>query len=601
MIELYKLNDLETPYAKVPITSGSIKAERNGYHSLSFSILHQYLKQNNIAIGHHTIFKVGGLFYASSDTSNYDGSQIEIGISGELLQMQTLMFKYIDRLELVGTNVTQALSHIISGTIFNIGTCDVAGSFDLEINKSNAQHALSELLAQTGMEVVYEGLTIHIRNSNWTENPKVLTKGYDFTTLDENTDVSDVITKLYYSDPSGEITGSVNSPDADKYGFTREGYREFDSDNPSVLMGLAGEYLSTVDQPKCSISISVPKIRKLELKLGEIVKIHNTLLNEEVAYKVVGYTKSLTKEDDVYQLGERKKDFTDIEQIITEEVQEVVQQITQDVIVEVFHTEVISANTAHLLNAWIRDLNVEFLETNFDALDVRKPAPLDNTRNFIRIKEEAMEFVTQGLSPTETMDYQNKDGYQIYYTAIDDAPDAYKFFTITSPESIYDDLTPEQVDGFKVKVRKVITESVKASFNFGMTEGNTQYPLMRWGAGTDGTGTTDKGKGFIYKDLDGLILRYITSTGITHQIKLGEQGIEGIPGGDIVDIGGLIELPGDALTRASFYSNGMALEHGEIRTDFSWTKDGQGRIISLKNHKTNVTVPVSWSTGSMPG
>jgi len=600
VIELYKRSNLEIPYAKVPITSGSISAERNGYHSLSFSILHQYLEQNNITIGHNTIFKVGGLFYASSDTSNRDGNQIEIGISGELLQIQTLMFKYIDQLELEGTTVNQALLNIISGTIFNIGVCDATGSFDLEITKSNGQHALSELLKKTGMEVVYEGLTIHIRNSNWTENPKVLTKGYDFTTLDENTDVSDVITKLYYSDPSGEITGSVDSAYADKYSFTREGYREFNSDNSSVLRGLANEYLSTVDQPKCSISISIPKIRKLDLKLGEIVKIHNTLLNEEVAYKVVGYTKSLTKEDDIYQLGERKKDFTDIEQIITQEVQEVVQQITQDVIVEVFHTEVISANTAHLLNAWIRDLNVEYLETNFDALDVRKPPPLDNVRNFIRIKEEDMEFVTQSLSTTETMDYQNKDGYQIYYTAINDAPDAYKFFTITSPESIYDDLTPEQVDSFKVKVRKVLTESVKASFNFGMTEGNTQYPLMRWGAGTDDTGTSDKGKGFIYKDLDGLILRYITSTGVTHQIKLGEQGIEGLPVGDIVDIGGLIELPGDALTKATFYNDGMALEHGEIKTDFSWTQDGSGKIISLKNHKTNVTVPVSWKTTAIP-
>ena len=600
MIELYKLSNLVTPYAKVPITSGSIRAERNGYHSLSFSILHQYLKENNITIDHLTIFKVDGLFYASADTSNRDGNQIEIGIGGELLQTQRLMFKYIEQLELAGVSITEALSHILSGTIFNIGTCDYSGGFDLNITNSNAQHALSELLNQTDMEVVYEGLTIHIRNSNWTQNPKVLIKGYDFTTLDENTDVSDVITRLYYTNPSGEITGSVDSPYASKYSFIREGYREFKSDDASILRGLANEYLSTVDRPKCSISISIPKIRKLELKLGEIVKIHNTLLNEEVAYKVVGYTKSLTRENDTYQLGERKKDFTDIEQVITNEIQEITQEIVPNIIVEVFHKEVISANTAHLLNVWIRDLNVEYLETNFDALDVRKSAPKGNLRNFIRIREEDLEFVTQSLSTTETMDYKNKDGDQIYYTAINDAPDAYKFFTITSPTTIYPDLTPEQVDGFKVKVRKVLTESVKATFNFGLTEGNTQYPLMKWGAGTDGTGTTDNGKGLLYKDLDGLVLKYVTSIGKIHQIKLGEQGIEGLPASEIVDIGGLIELPGDALTKATFYSDGMALEHGTIKTNFSWTKDGQGRIISLKNHKTNVTVPVSWSTGSVP-
>ena len=101
-----------------------------------------------------------------------------------------------------------------------------------------------------------------------------------------------------------------------------------------------------------------------------------------MVYQAVSYNRNFTKQSDTYQLGERKKDFTDIQQIISNEVQE----IAPEVIVEVFHEEVISANTAHILNVWITDLNVEFLETNFNALDIRKPAPEGNIRNCIRIK-----------------------------------------------------------------------------------------------------------------------------------------------------------------------------------------------------------------------
>ncbi len=358
---------------------------------------------------------------------------------------------------------------------------------------------------------------------------------------------------------------------------------------------LASDYLATIDIPSCSISISIPKIRKLSLGLCETVKIHNTLLDEDVAYKVINYTKSLQGGEDTYQLGKRKKDFTDIEQIINDQAQEVV----QNVIVEVIEQEVISANTAHILNAWVRDLNVEFLETNFEALDVRKRYPDEGIRNFIRIKEERIEFVTQTLSQTEVQDYFNKDGDQIYYTAIEDHTQAYKFFTITSPTSIYQHLTEAEVDKFKVKVRKIESESVKASFAFGLI-GDTQYPIMRWGVGTDASGSTDKGKGFIYKELDGLVLKYITSTGTLHQIKLGENGIEGLPtGGETIiqniNMGGLVDIPGKALTKASFSETGMTVEHGETTNTFTWTKDTQGRITSLYNSQTKLTVPVSWN------
>ncbi|MEG0326824.1 MAG: hypothetical protein RR618_09915, partial [Cellulosilyticaceae bacterium] len=328
------------------------------------------------------------------------------------------------------------------------------------------------------------------------------------------------------------------------------------------------------------------------LELCQTVRVYNTLLNAEIDYKVISYNKSLTTEDDTYQLGERKKDFADIQEIITEEVQ----NLAPDIIIEVIEKEVISAKTAHILNAWVRDLNVEYLETNFDALDVRKPAPVDNIRNCIRIHDECIDYVTQDLSPTEVIDYKNKDGQQIYYTAIKENPQAYQFFTLTMPKSIYPDLTDIQSDEFKVKVRKVLTEQVKASFKFDSTIGDTLYPSMVWGAGTDASGTTQNGKGFIYKDLDGLVFKYITSLGKAHEIKLGENGIEGLPTFDF----GNIEIPGLPLTGVDFYNDGMTIKYGNLSKNFAWYANTQGQIYKILDIKADLDIFVNWYDGNVP-
>ncbi len=595
MIELYTINNLDEPYATIPVVSGSVKAERNGYYQLSFSMLNKYLKDNKIKINPSTIFKIDSLFYVCTDTGNEDSNKIELTFNAELLQTQVLMYNFIENMAYENTTAIEVLTSLLTGTILEVGECDDFGLFEFNIEKNNAQYGLSQLLEKTKGEVSYDGLKVNLKTSIWQGDAKTLVKGRDFTTLSESTDVSDVVTRLHYKSSSGELKGIVDSPYIDKYPLIREGYREFEAEDSGVLLMLASDYLATIDIPSCSISISIPKIRKLSLGLCETVKIHNTLLDEDVAYKVINYTKSLQGGEDTYQLGKRKKDFTDIEQIINDQAQEVV----QNVIVEVIEQEVISANTAHILNAWVRDLNVEFLETNFEALDVRKRYPDKGIRNFIRIKEERIEFVTQTLSKTEVQDYFNKDGDQIYYTAIEDHTQAYKFFTITSPTSIYQHLTEAEVDKFKVKVRKIESESVKACFDFGLI-GDTQYPIMRWGVGTDASGSTDKGKGFIYKELDGLVLKYITSNGTLHQIKLGENGIEGLPtGGETIiqniNMGGLIDIPGKALTKASFSDTGLTVEHGETTNTFTWTKDTQGRITSLYNSQTKLTVPITWN------
>ena len=73
---------------------------------------------------------------------------------------------------------------------------------------------------------------------------------------------------------------------------------------------------------------------------------------------------------------------------------------------EVIEQKVIVAEVAMIQNCWINELSVEFLETNFAALDTRQPYPPNGVRNFFRIHDEIHEHVTQVLSETEVEEYK---------------------------------------------------------------------------------------------------------------------------------------------------------------------------------------------------
>lgn len=256
----------------------------------------------------------------------------------------------------------------------------------------------------------------------------------------------------------------------------------------------------------------------------------------------------------------------------------------KDAILEVMKENVISTETIHALNAWIKNLFVEYVETNMEAL---LPGAYGTERHFIRIIDEEMEFITATLSPTETeplliADPNGSGGkVNVFYTAINNHEDAYRYFTITNPKLVHKDLTDKEVDAFKVYVRKTLKEEVKMKIEFNnlTTDSGVQtvMPMMTWGQGTDTTGNSDNGKGFILKDDKGLVLKYVTQTGKTHQIRLGEDGIEG------AGVGGNFKS-------LDHYSDGFVVNGS---SKFKWVAEGLQK-------EDGTIIPISESGGNMP-
>ncbi len=93
-----------------------------------------------------------------------------------------------------------------------------------------------------------------------------------------------------------------------------------------------------------------------------------------------------------------------------------------------------------------------------------------------------------------------------------------------------------------------------------------------------------------------MVFKYITSIGKSHEIKLGEKGIEGLPTFDF----GNIELPVVPVTGMDFFSNGFVVYYGNLQKKFIWVKDSVGRILSLTDKNTNQSISIGWYDTVVP-
>lgn len=189
-------------------------------------------------------------------------------------------------------------------------------------------------------------------------------------------------------------------------------------------------------------------------------------------------------------------------------------KVEQNVITEVIHQQVINVETAHILNAWIKNLFVQHLETNFDALVPSNPT---TERLYVRVINNEFSFIEAKLSPTDVeplliADPNGNGGkVNVYYTAIGNHPDAYRYFTITNPKQVHKDLTDAEAEAFRVLVKKTLTENVKMKISFKEVElsngTRTVTPVMTLGIGSDPTGGTSRGISEIFKDILGVCLK----------------------------------------------------------------------------------------------
>lgn len=229
--------------------------------------------------------------------------------------------------------------------------------------------------------------------------------------------------------------------------------------------------------------------------------------------------------------------------------------------VESLSSETAVINNLYATSARIAELTVDELETSTKVANYLATSTADV--NYIRAYEQHIEFIEATTDGLSTEQVEDRDGNPLYW---EDA----------SNEGITTDNT-----GFPV-TQYVYTEVTKMKINF-QTIGGVYSPVIQLGAGT---GVGDNGKAFIYKDTNGLTMKYTTSTGDVQYIKNGDNGVE---------------IDGQYVTGIDMYDDGMDVDFEDGTThDIDFTVDGSGYITSITNNTTSVTTTITWNAGSKP-
>lgn len=203
--------------------------------------------------------------------------------------------------------------------------------------------------------------------------------------------------------------------------------------------------------------------------------------------------------------------------------------------VTIVNENVVKADTMQSIWCFSRYMLVQFLETNFDAIDLNKS--YQAKRKYIRIFDDNIKVIEADLSETETEPYKDPEGNKLYWTAVT-GENAHKFFTYTSPLTIAKSERPEGLtdDEFEalytVNVRKTIAEYVKCSLGFPMNSSGTGEPELVFGTGDE----NGNGKYYFVKDSDSGRFVYTSRTG-------------GRKLGFAIKDDGVYQVNGDTLTR----------------------------------------------------
>jgi len=264
-------------------------------------------------------------------------------------------------------------------------------------------------------------------------------------------------------------------------------------------------------------------------------------------------------------------------------------------IVDVSLESVLAAEVMNALNVWSSSLVVDTIETNINVKAAINPYV--DRRDFVRVVENTIEFREEQLNEFdfEQLELEVQGGalIPVWYTSIAPADDAYQFITLTDPSVFIEGITEPQKEAFAYKVRTATSNLVKMAIQFLEFDieggGTATFPTIVMGAGTEVDPASKKGKGYIYKDVEGLVIEYYNgTTGELRQMKLTDAGIFFTP-----------NIVAEAFEDLQYYDNGFRVTYPSGIVAWQWTKDGSNRIIQLDSNQGDV-VTIGYNAGNVP-
>lgn len=178
-----------------------------------------------------------------------------------------------------------------------------------------------------------------------------------------------------------------------------------------------------------------------------------------------------------------------------------------DQLVDVKVDAVVSIETLMAKSAWVENMQVEVLETNTRAKSVKWGSA--SARDYIKIKENSITLGLEDLIETEFEQLHieiNGVATPVWYTAINENKQAYKYVTINHPKEYLPEITDEEALNYAYMVYK--SKGTQEKMKIEIIDGN---PRITFGVGTVG-GSSMLGKGVMQKDKDVLKIEKYSNT-----------------------------------------------------------------------------------------
>ena len=475
------------------------------------------------------------------------------------------------------------LSQILSGTGFSASTIDFTDvvTYSAQEKKSRRQ-LLMEFVAYLGGEVKFDQFEVSILTARGSSLPKSLTDGRNISVIDKtfNKREKDSVGNplISYScrliKPTGISLGDV----------VTLSYEKLDIDISLRVVSITTNPYNSYET-EFEIGNFVPGLQddlyRIETQaVRKDALMNGTRIGPEFGFEAVRNDKkarAFFKSDGMaFQAGDgtgevwEDKLYFDYDSETGEAILVFDGKLTAEAIEAISATiDVVISNTVIVNNLYAERGNIaELTVDQLDTSDKVAKYLVEDTSdvNYIKVYDQNIEFITASTDGLTTEQAEDRDGNPLYWLDGDHG-------ATTTDVTDYPVMIYEFEELTKLKV-------------FFSLENETYIPKIELGAGGAVPGYPDRGKGYIYKDTDGLLLKYLRSNGTEILLRLGEDGLVG-SSSPLVDI--------------DLYNDGMFTEYGD-GTIYEWTftKDGEGKITSIYNEDTDVTTDITWNAGDKP-
>ena len=151
----------------------------------------------------------------------------------------------------------------------------------------------------------------------------------------------------------------------------------------------------------------------------------------------------------------------------------------------------------------IAELTVDELDTSDKVKNYKANPQLTDDVNYIRIHDQIIEWIRAIKKESGTLFVYDRQGRQLYWTDV-------TMTGITNDVTEYPVMTFDYDEGQKLKIY--------------FDESEPGVPIIEMGFGEGVPGHPERGRGYIIKDTQGLLLKYIDNLGKVSTLRLGADG-----------------------------------------------------------------------------